>query len=120
MSKIKNLINKVASATSSKRSSLKSPVSGEEAVHTAGQQNAVGFAGTNEEVHPSNGAKNHGHGRRRNRTLSLTDERILRSEARETVEEEEKRQHDAEKKKAYDEVSHLLMLYCALVKYDCT
>ena len=35
----------------------------------------------------------------------MTDEKILRSEAREVAEEKEQRIHDAEREKAYDEVS---------------
>ena len=103
MSKIKHLIHKVASARGSKRNSHKSTASGE-AGDTPNHQNVVGFVDTNEEVHPPNGTNHHNHGRRRNRSLSLTDEKILRSGVREAAEEEEKRKNDAEKKKAYDEV----------------
>lgn len=104
MSKLKHIIHKVASATGSKRNSPNHTATGE-AGDTAGHQNVVGFAETNGTVHPSNGTNRHSHGRRRNRTISLTDEKILRSEAREVAEEKEQRIHDAEREKAYDEVS---------------
>jgi len=104
MSKIKHLIHKVASATGGKRNSLKSTVSNEAAPEVAAHRNVVGFAKTNREVHPPpQGGTNH-HGRRRNRSLSLTEEKALRCEAREAAEEREKQRHDAEKQKAYDEV----------------
>lgn len=105
MSKLKHLIHKVTSATNGKRNSLKSTPNDEgEIVHTPGHQTVVGFVETSGEVHPPNGTNRRGHGRRRNRTVSLTDEKILRSEARNAAEETEKRKHDAEKKKAYEEV----------------
>jgi hypothetical protein len=100
MSKLKHLIHKVASATSSRRESIKSTDNGE----ASGHQNVVGFAETNGGPHPPNGTDRHDHGRRRNRSLSLTDEKILRSEVREAADEKEKRKRDDEKKKAYDEV----------------
>jgi hypothetical protein len=100
MSKIKHIIHKVASATSSKRNTVS-----DEAGDTAGDQNVLGFAGTSGDSHPPNDTNLQTHGRRRNRAMSLTDERVIRSGAREAAEEKEKRKQDAEKKKVYDEVS---------------
>jgi len=108
MSRIKHLIRKAASATSSKRGSLESTAGDEVATRIADHQNVIDFAETNGEVHPPPQGNQ---GRRRDRSLSLKEEKALRSEARETAEEKEKQRHDAEKKKAYDEVctsSHVL------------
>ena len=65
---------------------------------------------TNGEAHPppQSDSSRHNHGRKRDRSLSLTEEKVLRSEAREAAEEREKQKHDAERKKAYDEVRFLL------------
>lgn len=115
MSMIKHLIHKVASATGSKRNSLKSTASGE-AGGTGEHQNVIGFAETNGETHPPNGVHHHHHGRRRDRTLSLTDEKILRTEAREAAEAKEREKHDAERKKAYDEVRHSSLVTGPLIK----
>ena len=106
MSKIKNLIHKIASATSSKRGSPAGTVSNEAAAEVAGHQNVIDFAMTNGEAHPppQDDSNHHSHGRKRDRSLSLTEEKVLRSEAREAAEEREKQKHDAERKKAYDEV----------------
>lgn len=113
-----HLIHKVTSATSNKRNSLKG---GEATSDIASHQNAVGFVETNRDIHPPNGTDHHTHGRRRNRSLSLTDEKFLRTEAREAAEEKEKRKHDAEKKKAYDEVSPSPTLYYdSLIERGCT
>ena len=105
MSRIKQFIHKVASATSSKRGSLNSAVGDEAPADVAGHRNTIEFAKTSEEVnaHPPPHGGNHG-GRRRNRSLSLTEEKALRCDVREAVEEREKQRHDAEKKQAYDEV----------------
>jgi hypothetical protein len=106
MSKIKQFIHKVASATSSKRGSLNSAVNDEAPVDVAGHRNTIEFAKTNEEVDvhpPPHGSINHG-GRRRNRSLSLTEEKTLRCDVREAAEEREKQRRDAEKEQAYDEV----------------
>ena len=103
MSKIKHLIHKVTSGRGSKRDSLKSTTSVEVA-DTTGHRNVVGFVEENGGDHPPNGTNHHQHGRRRDRSLSLTDEKILRSEAREAADEKERQQRDAEKRKAYDMV----------------
>jgi len=105
MSKLKHFIRKVASAAGSKRNSLKSTVSEEATAGAVVHQNVVDFAKTTGEVDPSpqGGDGHHNHGRRRNRSLSLTEEKVLRSEVREVVEEREKERQLAEKKKAYDE-----------------
>lgn len=106
MSKIKHLIYKVASTRGSKRGSPKSTVSEEATPGGAAHQNAIEFAKTNGEVDPppQRGDGRRDHGRRLDRSLSLTEEKVLRSGARETAEEREKRKLLAEKKKAYDEV----------------
>ena len=101
MSKIKHLIHKVTSVTSSKRGSLENVVRDEGTVEATGHQNVIGFAEATGEAHPP---PHHHHGRRRDRSLSLTEEKALRSEAREAAEAIEKQRHDAEKKRAYDEV----------------
>lgn len=106
MSKLKHFIQKVASGRGSKRNSLRDTVS-DEGGDTIGHQNVVGFAETNGDAHPPDDTNNQTHGRRRNRSMSLTDEKIIRSEVREAAGEKEKRKRDAEKKKAYDEVSSL-------------
>ena len=104
MSKIKHLFHKVTTVTGNRRGSPKSVLSDEATVEIAGHQNVIDFAKSTGEVHPlPHNGTNH-HGRRRNRSLSLTEEKALRCEAREAVEKREKQQHDAEKKKAYDEV----------------
>ena len=119
MSRIKHLIHKVASAAGSKRGSLKSLVSDEANVEVAGHQNVIDFAKTSGEVHPlpHNGA-NH-HGRRRNRSLSLTEEKARRCEVREAAEEREKQRHDAEKKRAYDEVRSSSRVLWSSTKRNC-
>ena len=104
MSKIKHFIHKVSSTTGSKRNSLKSTTSGE-AGDAPDHQNLVGFVETQGGPHPPNGASHHHHGRRRDRSLSLTEGKILRTEAREAAEEKEREKHNAERKRAYDEVS---------------
>ena len=106
MSKIKRLIHKVTSATSSKRSSSGGTVSDKAAADISGHRNVIEFAKTNGEDHPlpQNGNGHHNHGRRRDGSLSLTDEKVLRSEAREAAEERERRKHDAEREEAYDDV----------------
>lgn len=114
MSKIRHFIHKVMPATSSKRGFFKSTVSKEAAAEVADHRNVVEFAGENGEVHlpPQDGDGHHNHGRRRDRNLSLTEEKVLRSEAREATEERERQKHDAERKEAYDEVcfsSHFLL-----------
>ena len=100
MSKIKHLIHKVAPATNNKRGSF---AVDDTAVEVAGHQNAVVFANTKEEAHPPPQAGTNHHGRRRVRSLSLTEERALRCGVREAAEEREKQRHASEKEKAYDE-----------------
>jgi hypothetical protein len=101
MSKIKHFIHKVSSSTSSKRNSLRSNTSGE-AGDAPRHQNIIDFVGTDGGSPPPDGGSYHPHGRRRDRSLSLTEEKILRSEAREAAEEKERQRLNAEKKKAYD------------------
>lgn len=114
MSKIMHLVHKITSATSSKRSSLKSSPARDEAATP--HQTSVEFAESNGEDHPPphDGNNHHHHGRRRRRSLSLTEEKVLRTEAREAAEDKEKQKHDAERKKAYDEARSSL-LYCDLI-----
>ena len=116
MSKIMHLIRKITPSTSSKRSSLKSSPARDETATP--HQTAVEFAKSSEEDHPPphDGNNHHHHGRRRRRSLSLTEEKALRAEAREAAEDTERQKHDAERKKAFDEarsslfdVSHLLI-----------
>jgi len=106
MSKIKRLIHKVTSATSGKRSSSGGTVNDEAAAGIPGHRNVIEFAKTNGEDHPlpQNGNNHDNHGRRRDRSLSLTEKKVLRSEAREAAEEKEKRKHDTEREEAYDDV----------------
>ena len=106
MSKIRRLIHKVTSTTSSKRSSSGGTVNDEAATGIPGHRNVIEFAKTNGEDHPlpQNGNNHDNHGRRRDRSLSLTEKKVLRSEAREAAEEKEKQKHDAEREEAYDDV----------------
>jgi len=103
MSKIKHLIHKAVSTAGSKRGSLES-TGGDEAAIEAGRQDTIRFAQANGEIHPPSQGSIHHHGRKRDRSLSLTEEKAIRCEAREAAEEREKQRHDAEKNKAYDEV----------------
>lgn len=120
MSRIKHLIRKVVPGIGSKRGSLESIAGHEATVEVTGNQNTISSAKTDGEVHPlPQGGTDH-HGRRRDRSLSLTEEKALRCEARETAEEREKLRHDAEKKKAYDEVRPLFRVLWPSTKPDYT
>ena len=99
MSKIKYFIHKVASATSSSRDSLNNTAD-DETGDATGHPNAIGFVDDGD----GNGIDHHHDCRRRDRILSLTDEKILRSEARAAVEDTERKVRDTEKKEAYDDV----------------
>jgi len=104
MSKIKHLIHKVASSPGRKRGPSESAGEDEAPVEVAGGQNTVRFAQTNGGGHPPPQGGSHHHGRKRNRSLSLTEERALRCEVREAAEEREKQRQVAEKNTAYDDV----------------
>ena len=114
MSKIMHLIHRVTPAIGSKRSSSKgSSVRDEAAAH---HQSTVEFATSDGGDHPPphGGNNHHRHGRKRDRSLSLTEEKALRTEVREAAEERERQKHDAERKKAYDEVRSS-PFYCDLI-----
>ena len=98
-----HLIHRVTPAIGSKRGSSKSSSVRDE---TPAHHQNVEFATSTGEDHPPphEGNNHHRHGRRRDRSLSLTEEKVLRTEAREAAEEKERRKHEAERKKAYDEV----------------
>ena len=120
MSKIKHLIHKVASTRGNKRGSPESTGGNEAAVEVAGHQDAIHFAQTNGQVRPPLQGNTYHHGRKLDRSLSMTEERALRSEAREAAEEREKQRHDAEKKKAYDEVCSLSHIPSSSTKLEHT
>lgn len=119
MSKIKDLIHKVASSTGSKRGPHESASGDEGPAEAAGRQDAIHFTQTNGQVHPPPQGGTRNHGRKLDRTLSLTEGRALRCEAREAAEEREKQRQVAEKKAAYTEV-RLHPCPLSTTKLECT
>ena len=120
MSKIKHLIHKVASSTGSKRGPPESPGGEEAPAEVAGPQNTIHFAQTNGEIPPPPQGGTHHHGRKRDRSLSLTEEKALRCEVREAAEEREKQRQVAEKGTAYNEVRSPSRVAWPSTKFECT
>ena len=120
MSGIKHLIHKVASTRGNKRGPLESAGGDQPAAEVADHQDSVHFSQSNREVRPPLQDGPHHHGRKRDRSLSLTEERALRSEAREAAEEREKKRLEAEKKKTYDEVCSSSRIVSSSTNLECT
>lgn len=120
MSKIKHLIHKVASSRGSKRGPPGSGGGDEAPVEVAGRQDAIHFTQTNGEVHPPPQGGTHHHGRKRDRSLSLTEGKALRCEVREAAEERERRRQIAEKKAVYTEARSTPRVAPSPTKLECT